>query len=81
MQLSIVLCSSERWYFNITVPPETTVLALKEMLYKVLVGRPHPAGQTLVHLGRVLENSETIGKICDVSGFMSECIAKFERMV
>ncbi|KAG8816061.1 hypothetical protein FRC17_000479, partial [Serendipita sp. 399] len=42
-----------------------TVLGLKEHLFKTLAGKPHASGQTLYHLGRLLENNEVIGQICN----------------
>lgn len=68
VRLTIVLCiGNERLHFDTTVPATTTVLGVKDLIYKTLAGRPHASGQTLFHLGRVLENSEPIGQICNVS--------------
>ncbi|KAG8854153.1 hypothetical protein FRB91_003952 [Serendipita sp. 411] len=48
-----------------------TVSGLKEQLFKTLAGRPHTSGQTLYHLGRILENNEVIGQICNVPNMES----------
>jgi hypothetical protein len=68
VRLTIVLCvGNERLQFDTAVAPTTTVLGVKELIYKTLAGRPYASGQVLFHLGRVLENSELIGQFCNVS--------------
>jgi len=67
VKLAIVLVTAyEHLRFETSVPASTTVLGLKELLYKTLTGRPHPSGQSLMHLGRTLENYEILGQFLNV---------------
>jgi hypothetical protein len=82
VKLAIVLVTvHEHLRFETSVPALTTVLGLKELLYKTLAGRPHPSGQSLMHLGRTLENSEVLGQFLNVGGVTASRLTRSNRRI
>jgi len=65
LSLSIVL-PADTLSVTVSMAGTRTVAELKDYLYRACDGHPHPSGQSLVYLGRTLENDEVLGQCCNV---------------
>lgn len=66
-QLSIsIILPAETLSVTVPMAGTKTVAELKDYLYRACDGHPHPSGQSLVFLGRTLENEEVLGQCCNV---------------
>jgi hypothetical protein len=65
LSISIVL-PADVLSVTVSMAGTKTVAELKDYLYRACDGHPHPSGQSLVYLGRTLENDEVLGQCCNV---------------
>ena len=65
LSISIVL-PADTLSVTVSMAGTKTVAELKDHLYRACDGHPHPSGQSLVYLGRTLENDEVLGQCCNV---------------
>ena len=65
LSISIVL-PADTLSVTVSMADTKSVAELKDYLYRACDGHPHPSGQSLVYLGRTLENDEVLGQCCNV---------------
>src|SRR5260370_6884843 len=65
LSISIVL-PADTLSVTFSMAGTKTVAELKDYLHKACDGHPHPSGQSLVYLGRTLENDEVLEQCCNV---------------
>lgn len=53
--------------FTVSVPSESTILDLKQVIYRKCTGSPNIAGQRIIYKGRVLDDKEIVGQVWKVS--------------
>jgi hypothetical protein len=53
--------------FTVSVPSQSSVLQVKQEIYRTCSGQPQPDGQRLIWRGRLLSDDETVESLWKVS--------------
>lgn len=55
--------------FTVSVPPQSSVLQVKQEIFRACPGQPRPEGQRLIWRGRLLSDAETVESLWKVSSY------------
>ena len=48
---------------RVSVPSDSTILHLKQEIFRTCIGSPNTAGQRIIYKGRVLDDNEIVSQV------------------